>query len=174
MPNLTMVIPVMDHIDKTLATYSRNRKYLPSIRSAVSLAKKTLNRYYSLTDWSEVYCITMGKNSTAPTRIQLMFELVLHPWHKLSYFKTPHWPDEWVKTAEELVTVEFERTYNNCIDGANVIDVEEVIPEPKTTKKVSCLSNNCHYYLLHPCFLARQHIRHPPCTRPSQACPPQL
>ena len=51
----------MDHIDKKFTTYSRNRKYLPAIHSAVTLTKKTLDRYYSLTDHSEVYCITMGK-----------------------------------------------------------------------------------------------------------------
>ena len=62
--------------------------------------------------------------------------------------------------------MEFEQTYNNRINGANVIDVEEVISEPETTKKVSCLFNNHHYYVLHPCFLAQQHIQHPPCTPP--------
>ena len=51
----------MDHIDQELTTYSRDKKYLPSIRLGVSLAKETLNRYYSRTDTSEVYWIAMGK-----------------------------------------------------------------------------------------------------------------
>lgn len=50
----------MDHIDEKLTSYSRNKKYSLSIRTAVQLAKKTLNRYYELTDSSEVYRITMG------------------------------------------------------------------------------------------------------------------
>ncbi|KAG1722399.1 uncharacterized protein EDB91DRAFT_1063942, partial [Suillus paluster] len=54
-PNLVTVIPAMDHIDKTLMSYSRNKKYLPSICSVVRLAKKTLNRYYQLTDKSHTY-----------------------------------------------------------------------------------------------------------------------
>lgn len=51
----------MDHIDQQLRTFSRDRKYLPSVRAAVSLARKTLNRYYSLTDSSEVYRIAMSE-----------------------------------------------------------------------------------------------------------------
>ncbi|KAG2028834.1 hypothetical protein BDR03DRAFT_813076, partial [Suillus americanus] len=82
-PNLATVIPAMDHVDKMLTSYSRNKKYLPSIRSAVKLATNTLNRYYQLTDRSRTYRISM----------------VLHPQHKLSYFKAAHWEDSWIKTA---------------------------------------------------------------------------
>jgi hypothetical protein len=59
-PNLATVIPAMDLIDETLTTHSMNRQLLPSIRVAAGLAKKTLNRYYELTDSSEVYRIAMG------------------------------------------------------------------------------------------------------------------
>ena len=51
----------MDHIDQELTTYSRDRKYLVSIHSGISLAKQMLNRYYGCTDTSEVYRIAMGK-----------------------------------------------------------------------------------------------------------------
>jgi hypothetical protein len=50
----------MDLIDEKLTLYSRNKKYSPAIRAAVRLAKETLNRYYELTDCSEVYRIAMG------------------------------------------------------------------------------------------------------------------
>jgi hypothetical protein len=60
-PNLATVIPAMDHIDDVLDGFSRNTDYNMAIRSAVDLAKRTLNRYYSLTDASEVYRIAMGK-----------------------------------------------------------------------------------------------------------------
>ncbi|KIK80335.1 hypothetical protein PAXRUDRAFT_158966, partial [Paxillus rubicundulus Ve08.2h10] len=59
-PNLATVIPAMDHIDKQLRIYSCNKEYMPAIRSSVSLARNTLNRYYSLTDSSETYRIAMG------------------------------------------------------------------------------------------------------------------
>jgi hypothetical protein len=60
-PNLATVIPAMDHVDKSFterikATSSTH----PAIRSALSLAKKTLNKYYSATDSSNVYRIAMG------------------------------------------------------------------------------------------------------------------
>ncbi|KAG2087278.1 uncharacterized protein F5147DRAFT_523764, partial [Suillus discolor] len=85
------VIPAMDLIDEKLTTYSHNRQYHSSIRSAVQLAKVTLNRYYQLTDQSEVYRIAM----------------VLHPRHKLVYFRNARWEDDWVTTAEKLVRDRF-------------------------------------------------------------------
>ncbi|KIM61399.1 hypothetical protein SCLCIDRAFT_71135, partial [Scleroderma citrinum Foug A] len=94
-PNLATVIPVMDHIHQELSKYSHDKKYVRSIHAGISLAKETLNRYYSCTDESEVYCIAM----------------VLHPRHKLSYFKTARWEDEWITTAENLVRDGFSRSY---------------------------------------------------------------
>ncbi|KAG1760961.1 hypothetical protein EDD22DRAFT_780434 [Suillus occidentalis] len=70
-PSLATVIPAMDLIDEKLMTYSLDNKYLPAIHAAVGLAKKTLNRYYQLTDHSDVYHIAM----------------ILHLHHKLTYFK---------------------------------------------------------------------------------------
>lgn len=59
-PCLATVIPAMDHIDETLTTNSLDHKFEPSIRAALGIAKKTLNRYYNATDQSEVYRIAMG------------------------------------------------------------------------------------------------------------------
>jgi len=36
---------------------------------------------------------------------------VLHPWHKLSYFKNAGWEDEWIKTAERIICAEYERSH---------------------------------------------------------------
>ncbi|KAG1871909.1 hypothetical protein C8R48DRAFT_574709, partial [Suillus tomentosus] len=82
-PNLATVIPAMDMIDRKLTTDSITRTYEPAIRASLGLAKKTLNRYYSMTDWSEVYRIAM----------------VLHPRHKLSYFKEAQWGAQWIQAA---------------------------------------------------------------------------
>lgn len=57
-----MVIPAMDYIDKRLTNQGRDRALAPSIRSALGLAKKTLNRYYTRTDESEVYRIAMSES----------------------------------------------------------------------------------------------------------------
>jgi hypothetical protein len=51
----------MDHIDETLTTQSQDMSIAPSIRGALSLAKKTLNKYYNKTDDSEVYRIAMSE-----------------------------------------------------------------------------------------------------------------
>jgi hypothetical protein len=56
-----MVIPIMDHIDKHLATFATNDDYPLALKAALAMGKKTLNRYYDKTDHSEVYRIAMGK-----------------------------------------------------------------------------------------------------------------
>ncbi|KAG1836067.1 hypothetical protein DFJ58DRAFT_670031, partial [Suillus subalutaceus] len=72
MPNLAVVIPAMDHIDNVFTTGIIKTDNLdPAICAALHIAKKTLNRYYPLTDRSETYRIAM----------------VLHPCYKLEYFK---------------------------------------------------------------------------------------
>jgi hypothetical protein len=50
----------MDLIDERLATLSLDRRQSAAIRASIGLAKKTLNRYYTKTDDSEVYRIAMS------------------------------------------------------------------------------------------------------------------
>jgi hypothetical protein len=50
----------MDLIDKHLATAALDNRYEPSIQAALLVGKKLLNKYYNLTDQSELYRITMG------------------------------------------------------------------------------------------------------------------
>jgi hypothetical protein len=52
----------MDHINTTFMNVIKpDSEAHPAICYALILAKKTLNKYYSLMDESEVYHITMGK-----------------------------------------------------------------------------------------------------------------
>ncbi|TFK60382.1 hypothetical protein BDN72DRAFT_779492 [Pluteus cervinus] len=62
---------------------------------SLDLGKKTLNRYYSLTDESVAYRIAM----------------VLHPRHKLEYFRSAGWEDSWVDEAECLFRAEYDENY---------------------------------------------------------------
>jgi len=39
--------------------------------------------------------------------------LVLHPRHKLRYFKNAGWQDEWIERAEEIVRTEFDLSYGS-------------------------------------------------------------
>ncbi|TRM61686.1 hypothetical protein BD626DRAFT_570400 [Schizophyllum amplum] len=57
--NLAAVIPVMDDIDMMLTTAEHDTARPRAIRAAVTVAKRTLNRYYALTDGSDVYRIAM-------------------------------------------------------------------------------------------------------------------
>ncbi|KIL65170.1 hypothetical protein M378DRAFT_77314 [Amanita muscaria Koide BX008] len=111
-PNLSQVIPAMDYIDEAFTNGILNKKELdPAIRAALGLAKKTLNRYYTLTDSSELYRIAMGM-------FYLFFNL-LHPRHKLQYFKHAGWSDAWISTARELVRKAYERSYVDRVIPTN-------------------------------------------------------
>ncbi|KIL58826.1 hypothetical protein M378DRAFT_85881 [Amanita muscaria Koide BX008] len=94
-PNIATVIPAMDRIDEVLATDALDTQYSLSIQAALTMGKRTLNRYYSKTDLSEVYRIAM----------------VLHPRHKLQYFRTAGWTKEWITTSLKIVRDRFETVY---------------------------------------------------------------
>lgn len=82
-PNLATVIPAMDMIDQCLTNDSLNRKLSAPIRSAIGLAKKTLNKYYTKTDLSEVYRIAMGECDLIRLLVNVLMLMhccaVLHP-----------------------------------------------------------------------------------------------
>ena len=40
--------------------------------------------------------------------------LVLHPHHKLDYFKKAKWDNKWINMARQIVWNEFERSYKDC------------------------------------------------------------
>lgn len=66
----------MDHIDRHLATAASNSNFDPAIQAALALGKKVLNKYYSLTDHSELYRIAMGVYSVL---ISAAYYLLTHP-----------------------------------------------------------------------------------------------
>jgi len=109
----------MDTIDEFLATSALSSKYSAAIQAALSVGKKTLNRYYAKTDLSSTYRIAMGTSHaffyfiiTRYVCLQVCsLVLVLHPRHKLSYFKKAKWEDDWIKAAGQLVRDEFDLSY---------------------------------------------------------------
>ena len=141
----------MDYIDEAFTNGILNKKELdPAVWAAMGLVKKTLNRYYTLTDASELYRIAMGKFFFF---FCFLFTLliprlvVLHPRHKLEYFKHAGWSDAWISTARDLVRNTYECSY-----------ADRPIPTDQTEDKSargSDASDNevrpkdCHYsYLL--------------------------
>jgi len=61
-PNLPTVIPAMDHINAHLATASKNLRLSPVLQALLTLSKAHLNKYYALTDHTEVYQIAMSES----------------------------------------------------------------------------------------------------------------
>ncbi|KAE9398591.1 hypothetical protein BT96DRAFT_821741, partial [Gymnopus androsaceus JB14] len=83
-PIIAAVIPAMDAIDEAFATGIINEQLLSEpIRHALSMGKKTLNKYYTLTDDSDIYRMAM----------------VLHLSLKLDYFRNAGWMDAWIQDA---------------------------------------------------------------------------
>jgi len=68
---------------------------------------------------------------------------VLHPWHKLSYFKQAGWPTEWIPTAEGIVHVEFKCSYATNVDAEGV----EVGQDNSDDIFKVCLSCSAHHML---------------------------
>ena len=102
----------------------------------------------------------------------LFFILVLHPRHKLAYFTSAGWEDNWIKTAEHhLVHDRFESDYHQ-------IEMVTVDAGPSTT----CASDTeevCNLVIVIVFLLiasgalgsliVRKYIRPPSIT-----CPPQI
>ena len=93
--SVAAVIPAMDKLTDDLDAKSE-KTFHPSIIAALKLARKKLNRYYSLTDNSATYRVAM----------------VLHPGMKLEYFKQHEWETDWIEEAEDLVRRIYDASYN--------------------------------------------------------------
>jgi hypothetical protein len=104
----------MDRIDEVLATNALADQFSISIKAVLSMGKRTLNRYYSKTDLSDVYRVAMSKSLLGFNYFTITFSLsVLHPRHKLQYFKNAGWSDVWIDTARNMVCDIFENSYKS-------------------------------------------------------------
>ena len=117
-PNLATVIPAMDLINKALTTSSGlSSRFSLAIRAALTIGKRTLDKYHNKTGESDVYRIAMGvflpsQLDVCCTLLTLMHQyIVLHPCHKLEYFERNKWDAESIKAAHDLVQDEFDRSY---------------------------------------------------------------
>jgi hypothetical protein len=61
-PCIANVIPAMDRMHADLVAACENENYSIAIRAALKIGKKLLDKYYSITDNSEVYRIAMSKS----------------------------------------------------------------------------------------------------------------
>lgn len=108
----------MDHLNLELATKSQDIKLHSTVCVALTFSRRILNKYYSLTDASEVYHIAMGAsflNLLSSLSHSEMCEpsTVLHLSYKLQYFKLWDWEKLAIDIAWELVELEFMHEYIN-------------------------------------------------------------
>jgi hypothetical protein len=87
-------IPAMDKLTESL-NITTTKPYHTAIQVAMKLVRAKMNRYYSMTDSSSSYRISM----------------VLHPGMKLEYFRQHKWEDDWIEEAENLVREEYISAY---------------------------------------------------------------
>ena len=134
MPNHVTIIPVMDVINGKLTAHAHDQTLSLAIKASLELGKKTLNRYYSLMDSLEVYRIAMGMwPMFLLASSSYTCQSVLHPCHKLAYFKMAGWEQKWIETARELVRDALERSYKQ----KDTRDQDEpTLDKPITGKKV--------------------------------------
>ena len=102
--SVTTIICAMDQIISNLH-YQTGKAYHPSLAAAMTLTHKKMDHYYSLTNASTIYCITM----------------VLHPGMKLKYFHKQKWPSEWIEEVEHLVQEEYVAKYEKVADESNMM-----------------------------------------------------
>ncbi len=114
----------MDHIDRVFATATIQEVQLSApIRASLLVAKKTLNRYYSLTDESHLYRIAMGMSSPLLHLTSFLKDItVLHPRYKLDYFIDANWEASWIADARKLVRDEFDRKYKRLMVDIVVVE----------------------------------------------------
>ncbi|KAJ3816306.1 hypothetical protein F5880DRAFT_1455434, partial [Lentinula raphanica] len=83
-PSVAAVIPAMDAIDQSFASgIVETHRVAAPVRHALSIGKRTLNKYYALTDDSYIYRMA----------------IVLHPSLKLDHFAKVKWPQPWIDAA---------------------------------------------------------------------------
>jgi hypothetical protein len=112
----------MDRLTNHL-NYKTGNVYHSSLAAAMKLACKKMDRYYSLTDSSNIYCIAM----------------VLHPGMKLEYFCNQKWEEDWIEEAENLVQEEYISTYEKAADDADATPVED--PDDSNDSGFASFSN---------------------------------
>ncbi|KAJ2933763.1 hypothetical protein H1R20_g3333, partial [Candolleomyces eurysporus] len=111
----------MDHMHAELMKSVKDENLNASLHSALTLGVDLLNKYYSLTDESEVYRIA----------------IVLHPAYKFCYLKKAQWPEAWISTAEGIVCKEFQLVYADFQLKSNASRLVQLQKPAKCTSSLS-------------------------------------
>lgn len=130
----------MDKLDEKFATGILDDRVLSApLRHAVSIGKRTMNKYYELSDSSDIYRMSMGTCLCcliSPSDVNV--SLVLHPSYKTTYFDRLNWDKLWIEEALRITCEAWKRFK----PSGNVSPNESRQPNPSvsyTSTEVSLL-----------------------------------
>ena len=125
--SIANVIPTMDCIGALLSN-APVEPLSPSVKHALRFARKSINKYYSKTNLSNVYCIAMSEFlDILLLHLLTLFNFsVLHPQLKPKYFQQRNWQKDWIDTAETIVRDEYVK-YDTCSTFGPVLVCSSII-----------------------------------------------
>ena len=127
----------MDTIDRAFTTASMDDEHFCyPIKVALELGKRIMNKYYNLTDESEIYRTSISIPSLSNPCVWLIHFVVLHPGLKTKYFRDNRWQQEWQDEAIAITRRIFDEEYwdsgvssdtpNSCVDVTQALQSGKV------------------------------------------------
>lgn len=102
----------MDGLFDALDDFASDRTKLPTVCMAAKWGVTVLQKYYGLSDDSQVFRIAMSKCNLLCYFVYWADpQSVLHPAYKTMYFRNHKWPEDWIKTAVDLLHADWEKNY---------------------------------------------------------------
>ena len=117
------VIPYIDVLTAHLDDFQDDLSLTSAIRAAAKHGRIMLSKYYSLTDETPIFRIAMSTVfmlSASCRFLTGLYQLVMHPMYKLSYFHKAEWPEAWIQEARQLITHEWTMRYRPA-PSANIM-----------------------------------------------------
>ena len=108
------VIPYIDVLPVHLDDFQDDLSLTSAIGAAAKRGHIMLSKYYSLTDETPIFRIAMSTVFVLPASFRFLtglYNLVMHPAYKLSYFHKAEWPEAWIQEARRLVMHEWTMRY---------------------------------------------------------------
>lgn len=130
----------MDTIDRAFTTASvDDERFCFPIKVALELGKRIMNKYYNLTDESEIYRSSISMPLLCNSCIWLIHLTVLHPGLKTKYFRDNKWQQPWQDEAIAITRRIFDEEYQDSgvsdDTPSSFADATEVEQGGKVSKK---------------------------------------
>ena len=141
----------MDTIDRAFTTASMDDEHFCfPIKVALELGKHIMNKYYNLTDESEIYRSSISMPSLLSPCIWLIHFVVLHPGLKTNYFRENRWQQSWQDEAIAITRRIFDEEYQDSgvsdDTPSSFVDATQVQQSGKVSKNCVLYSATDHWY----------------------------